>query len=283
MNRTIVERWKPAGLAFSTLACPAWSLERVAEAAQPYGYGGIELRLLDGETIESDLGPEERRRVRSVLAGLPIVAVDTSIRLAGAEPRSTAAQIVSFLQLAAEWGSPLIRVFGGERPPDRSGDQVLDDMARLLAEVAPDAEQLGVGIALETHDTFSSAQEVARLLARVESPAVGGLWDILHTYRVGEAPAVVTRSLGERLLHVHVKDGRRPADGAGAAWDLVLLGEGDVPTAETLGALREHGYLGWLCVEWEKKWHPEIAEPEVALPQHAAALGRLLAEMGATA
>ncbi len=281
MSRTPVERWKPAGLAFSTLACPSWSLEQVAEAARAYGYRGIELRLIDGETIEPDLGATERRRVRSILAGLPIVAVDTSIRLAGAEPQTTAAQLRSFLHLAAEWESPLIRVFGGERPPDRSGDQVLDDMARLLAGIAPDAERLGVGIALETHDTFSSAQEVARLLARVESPAAGGLWDILHTYRVGEAPPVVTRSLGERLLHVHVKDGRRPLEGTD--WDLVLLGEGDVPTAETLRALREHGYRGWICVEWEKKWHPEIAEPEVALPQHAAVLGRLLAEVGSTA
>ncbi len=281
MTRTPVEQWQPSGLAFSTLACPSWSLEQVAEAARAYGYRGIELRLIDGETIEPDLGAEERRRVRSVLAGLPIVAVDTSIRLAGAEPQPTASQLRSFLQLAADWESPLIRVFGGERPTDRSGDQVLDGMARLLIEVAPDAERLGVGIALETHDTFSSAQEVARLLTRVESPAVGGLWDILHTYRVGEAPSVVTRALGERLLHVHVKDGRRPVDGTD--WDLVLLGEGDVPTAETLRALREQGYRGWICVEWEKKWHPEIAEPEVALPQHAAVLGRLLAEVGSTA
>jgi hypothetical protein len=25
-------------------------------------------------------------------------------------------------------------------------------------------------------------------------------------------------------------------------------------------------------VEWEKKWHPHLAEPEVALPQHIALL-----------
>jgi hypothetical protein len=25
--------------------------------------------------------------------------------------------------------------------------------------------------------------------------------------------------------------------------------------------------------EWEKRWHREIEEPEVALPQHAAVLG----------
>jgi hypothetical protein len=27
-------------------------------------------------------------------------------------------------------------------------------------------------------------------------------------------------------------------------------------------------YPHWISVEWEKRWHPEIEEPEVALPQH---------------
>ena len=253
-------------LAFTTLACPAWSLERVAEACREYGYDGVELRLVDGATIEPDLAPGERRRIRSALAGLPIVAVDTSIRLAGADPARTAADLRWFLELAAEWESPLIRVFGGE------GDAALDEMAGLLASAAPLAERLGVGVAVETHDAFSSAGAVAGLLARESSSAVGALWDMLHTHRVGETPEAVLALLGGRLLHVHVKDGR-PRPGS-ADWELVLLGEGTVPVERSLRALAAGGYDGWVAVEWEKKWHPEIAEPEVALPQHAAALAR---------
>ena len=47
---------------------------------------------------------------------------------------------------------------------------------------------------------------------------------------------------------------------------------------ESLAALRAAGYDGWLTVEWEKRWHPELAEPEVALPRErrdVAALARL--------
>jgi len=36
--------------------------------------------------------------------------------------------------------------------------------------------------------------------------------------------------------------------------------------------LRRRGYDRWIAVEWEKKWHPEIADPAVALPQHIALL-----------
>ena len=251
-------------LAFTTLACPSWSLERVAEACREYGYDGVELRLVDGATIEPDLATAERRRIRSALAGLPIVAVDTSIRLAAADPEPTGADLRWFLELAAEWESPLIRVFGGE------GGATLDEMAGLLASAAPLAERLGVGIAVETHDAFSSAETVADLLARVSSPKVGALWDVLHTHRVGETPEAVIAMLGGRLLHVHVKDGRPRPDSAD--WELVLLGEGTVPVERSLRAVAAGDYDGWVAVEWEKKWHPEIAEPEVALPQHAAAL-----------
>jgi sugar phosphate isomerase/epimerase len=48
----------------------------------------------------------------------------------------------------------------------------------------------------------------------------------------------------------------------------VLLGQGEVPVQEMIALLAHDGYQGWVSVEWEKRWHPEIEEPEVALPQH---------------
>ena len=36
-------------LAFSTLACPTWSLEEILAAAGRYGYDGVEWRGLQGE------------------------------------------------------------------------------------------------------------------------------------------------------------------------------------------------------------------------------------------
>jgi sugar phosphate isomerase/epimerase len=46
------------------------------------------------------------------------------------------------------------------------------------------------------------------------------------------------------------------------------LGEGDIPVEEGLRSLDTIGYDGCISVEWEKKWHPEIAEPEIAFPQY---------------
>ncbi len=82
---------------------------------------------------------------------------------------------------------------------------------------------------------------------------------------MGETPAEVYANLSSRLLLAQVKDACRAPDGE---WRLVLLGAGEVPVREMLGLLTAGGYPHWISVEWEKRWHPEIEDPEVALPQH---------------
>jgi fatty-acyl-CoA synthase len=88
---------------------------------------------------------------------------------------------------------------------------------------------------------------------------------------MGEQPADVYANLGRRILLAQVKDARR---GHAGDWQLVLLGEGEVPVRQMLGLLAAGGYRNWISVEWEKRWHPEIEAPEVALPQYR----RVLAE-----
>ncbi|HWQ16016.1 MAG TPA: sugar phosphate isomerase/epimerase family protein [Roseiflexaceae bacterium] len=266
-------------LAFTTLACPGWTLERAAAGGRAAGYEGLELRLLDGELVGPDLSAADRRRVRNVCAaeGLALVCLDTSVRIAQPEAGARERQVrdgLAMLELAAELGAPLIRVFAG--PPE--GTPVEDAVAGAVACLAPLAERgsaLGVAVALETHDAFCDSTTVARVLEQVPGTGAGALWDLLHPYRIGEPYDVTLGRLRHRLLHVHVKDGRPPA-GGGSNWELTLLGEGAVPTRAILAALRASGYDGWVAVEWEKKWHPELAEPEVALPQHADLLRQYL-------
>ena len=68
----------------------------------------------------------------------------------------------------------------------------------------------------------------------------------------------------------------RRNDAARTGWDLLLLGEGEVPVRDSLTAIQRRGYDGWIAVEWEKKWHPHIQEPEIAFPQHSALLRQWL-------
>jgi sugar phosphate isomerase/epimerase len=251
-------------IAFSNLAAPEWTLQRTLDAVSEYGYDGLELRLLDGEPIDPlALDDAKRRTVRTMLtrSGVPLISLDTSIELAQPFER----ELRTALELASEWEAPAVRVFGGASP-------ALDDIALRLASVLDRASELGVIVVLETHDSFSSAALLGELLVLVESPSFTALWDFHHPYRVGEYPQDVVAALGDRIHLVHVKDARRDGDD----WRLVPLGEGEVPVRESLAVLGAAGYRGWLTVEWEKRWHPELAEPAVALPRELATLKSLV-------
>ncbi len=261
-------------LAFTTLGCPGWNLAQVIDAAQRYGYEGLELRLLDGSIIQPDLPVETRRQVLAECrkAHLPIVCVDTSVRVARLDQAEREMQTrdgMAMLELAAHWESPFIRVFG-DSPEGAEETDAVNCASETLSHLARRGEQLGVTVLLETHDTFAAGRRVARALSGVRG--AGALWDTLHPCRMGETPHETLQALGDTVRHVHIKDGCRSGD----TWKLVLLGEGDVPLLPILSALKQHGYAGWLAVEWEKYWHPELADPEIALPQHIAVLREYL-------
>jgi sugar phosphate isomerase/epimerase len=135
-----------------------------------------------------------------------------------------------------------------------------------------------VAIAIETHDSFSASSVVAELLAMVDSRWVGALWDTHHPHRMGDLPTEVYERLGPRVLHVQVKDARRSPSHKGG-WQLVPMGEGEVRVREIIGLLAAGGYSGYISLEWEKYWHPEIEEAQIALPEQLKVLEKWVQEL----
>ena len=255
-------------IAFSTLAFPNQPLAEVISLGRSWGYTGVELRVIDGRLVESSMPAAERARVKQTVsaAGLAVAAVGSPVQLLVDHPAS---ELQRFLEIANEWESPVVRIYGGrplaEEPEARRAQ--MEAAAKELEAAVPLAERLGVALAIETHDDFSASAVVAELLALVDSKCIGAIWDSHHPHRMGETPAEVYENIGRRILHTHVKDARKSEKHKGG-WQLVLLGEGEVPVREMLGLLGARGYDGWVTAEWEKYWHPEIENAEIALPQH---------------
>ena len=257
-------------LAFSTLACPEWSLERAADAAVRYRYEGIELRVLDGELLSPEIDRAARSRVRRVLAdaGLALCCVDTSFEIAN--PDEDLDEALAFVDLAADLGAAVIRLFGGA-PAGEERARTASRVATRLGTLSERGRDRGVGIAVENHDTFARGDVLAEVLAAAPTD-VGVVWDPLNALVAGESVEQTYAAVHERVVHVHIKDGGVPPD----LERNVLVGDGRVPIAGVVSILAADGYDGWLSVEWEKRWQPSIPDADVALPRYADALRAIL-------
>jgi sugar phosphate isomerase/epimerase len=272
-------------LAFSTLGCPQWGLEKVAEVAVALGYEGLELRALDGSLdllARPELRPGAIAATRARLAdlGLSICCVDTSCSFDSADDGERRAQVeiaVRHCALAAALGAPLVRIFPDKIPAGATREATRDRIAASLGEVArrvPD----GVHVGLETHGDFARGAAAAEIAGMADHRAVALIWDVANSLAAGDTVGEAARAVAPFLAHVHLRDAR-PVEGR-EHWLPVLAGSGAVPFGEAIAALEGLGYDGYVSFEWEKYWHPEIEEPEVALPDFAAAMRRALAGAG---
>jgi sugar phosphate isomerase/epimerase len=160
----------------------------------------------------------------------------------------------------------MIRLFGGA-PDGEAISATAERVTDRLARLADHGRELGVTLALETHDSFARGEAAAGVV-RDAPPEVGIIWDTLNAFVTGERPASTFAFVADRLVHVHVKDGGTPPD----LERNELFGDGRVPLLEVLRMLSSHRYEGWLSVEWEKRWQPSILDADTALPQYAIAL-----------
>lgn len=252
-------RWERA---FSTLGCPDADVHEVARLARTHGCTGVELRCAPPEgLLTPDSSPAERAAAKAHLAsaGVRALWVSSYVRVAddGVDDTECLTRLDALLALAADLGALGVRVFPGA---SRTGPDADDRAARRLRAAADRAAEAGTRLLLETHDSHPRATDVARVLAAVGHPAVGAVWDVVHTWRAGESPAASATVLAPWLEHVQIKDVAGRADLRPR-----LPGTGAVPLAEVPAALAAVGYRGWLCLEWEKRWFPEAPPLSEAL------------------
>ena len=211
---------------------------------------------------------------------LVIAGLGASTKFSSTDPavrKANQDELRQYIQLADALEAPMVRTFGGNVEEGSTVDDAIDWVAENLAALADEAQRQGVTILLETHDAFCKGAQVAPALKQVDHPNVQAVWDVHHPYRMGESVEETWALIGPYVKHVHLKDAQTHDDGS---FTLVLMGEGDVPNYEVVKLLLENGYDGYLAAEWEKKWHPTIEEPEIAIPQHAEVISRLVGGAG---
>jgi sugar phosphate isomerase/epimerase len=265
------------GLAFSTLGCPEWPWPRILETASREGYAAIEIRGLMGEmdlpkspTFAGSAAATALKDLKAL--GLRAACVSSSANLHHKEPAERARQLDEakrFIDLAGRLEAPYVRVFGNNWVDGEPHEATLARIGDAMRELVAATRGSGVQIIIESHGDFTDSPTLKMLLEA--APGAGLLWDTHHTVvAAGEAPAATWAAIGTWVRHTHVKDsvpGPDPSKPLDRKY--VLTGTGQVPVREIVRTLVDGGYGGYICFEWEKKWHPEIADPEVAIPQFA--------------
>jgi len=126
----------------------------------------------------------------------------------------------------------LLAFFGkGDLRDDPAG---VDEVVRRLQAVAPQAEQAGVILGIES---WLSADQHLAILDRVGSPAVQVYYDVCNSNDRGYDIYREIRQLGKRICEFHAKE-----NGA-------LLGQGKVDFKRVRAAMDDIGYSGWIQIE----------------------------------
>ncbi|MFI0979526.1 sugar phosphate isomerase/epimerase family protein [Streptomyces sp. NPDC021093] len=238
-------------LAFSTLGVPGMPISDVVALATATGFRGVELRAHPEEPVHPGIGAKERAEVVAAFAaaGIEILTVAGYAKVAAeGEDGPVLDEIRDLLELARDLGAPYVRVFPGA-DGSAGGDA---RAARRLGAAAETADDCGVRVLLETHDSHRAGVDAARVVAAVGHRNVGVLWDLMHTWLGGETPVTSHGVLAPHLGYVQVKDIASADDTTPLA-----LGAGVLPLAECLSLL---GPDDWVCWEYEKRWYPQAAE-----------------------
>ncbi len=255
-------------LAFSTVACPDWTLEKVVQQAVEMGYAGVELRTLGpgSASLASDPALSDPVKIRRLFqaSGVEPVCLSTSWALCHRNPsvtRDAHWQVKRSLELASQIGCSFVRVFGYETGPGLNRNRVIEQIADQVTGLVETASDVGVQLLLENLGGMAQAKPWWWLLNVVDHPMVGMCWNVANAAAAGELSNVSVPMLNSRIRLAKVKDA---CVGEGSGF--VPLGEGTVGIESFVQRLLGVGFEGYVTVEWDRLWLPSLADAQVYLP-----------------
>ncbi len=261
-------------LSFSTLGCPDWSFEQIVSFAKQNNYQGIEVRGIKREMdlTKSPVFDTDAHRKATLQKmkenDLKFVDLGSSCTLhftEGEERRKNIDEGKRFIDLAQQIECPYVRVFPNLFPKEQSKETSMEWMSKGLLELGDHAKGSSVKVLIESHGDLVHSDDLLAVMQTAKHPNTGMIWDVTNMWiMTGEAPKEVYNKLKPYIHHTHIKDAKKVND----AITYQLMGEGEVPIFTAIDILQKDGYKGYYSFEWEKLWHPEIAEPEIALADY---------------
>lgn len=216
--------------------------------------------------------PAELRRL-SDDAGLDVACHTFFLRSFPEAPDKALDDARAGLEAAVTLGAPVVMI-PTMTSTDHDRSSFRDLWIDMLEMIAPYAADAGVALTVENfpgiHSAFVTADDFHAAQARVP--------DLKLTYDNGNAaggedPVLSFLACANDVVHVHFKDWiirDTPAEGFrpmlnGLYFKPALIGEGDIDTRACWNALQNHGYDGFVNIEYEGTDHPPHEAMELAV------------------
>ena len=253
-----------------TIGCALWTLgatptvralAQQMEAAAAIGCTSVQPWAVNVEyapcILDPDIGtPADRREIRAIAASLGLSFSGFCAQLQGAETYGGLEEEAGLqwridktkqaLETAAELGGDngnIVTTHPGLLPDDPA-DPAYQTMLRSVSEIADYAAGCRVYFALETGQ--EPPQTLNDFIDAIDSPWLKVNYDPCNLLRFGSQAGTVrgVHILGDKIIHTHAKDWNPQTSSA-------TCGEGAVPWADYVPALKAIGYRGVLAIEDE--------------------------------
>lgn len=146
-------------------------------------------------------------------------------------------------------GAPSLQLVPGTGLYDKPVEEAWNRSRNSLIQIADYASQAGKQLALEAIQIVESnlvgdKESLARMVAEVDSPALGAVVDTTHMEKNGETLDEYFEVLGDKIKRVHLNESNQLPWGAGNA-----------PIQVYLNQLNQAGYQGPISIEICSKPH----------------------------
>jgi hexulose-6-phosphate isomerase len=218
--------------------------------AKNAGFTAVEMQTL------TDPAEVEAARDASKKTGVAIHSVMNMEHwrspLSSADPAVVAKSVAGMeasLRNAKAWGAGVVLLVPAVVDPQTSYRDAWTRSQRVIKErILPLAAELKVIVAVEEvwNKFLLSPLEMARYVDELDSPWVKAYFDVGNVVLYGY-PQDWIRTLGQRIVRVHLKDFKMDRGKGTFAW--TNLGEGDIDWTAVRAAFAEIGYAGYATVE----------------------------------
>ncbi len=293
-------------IAGHTMGTPEYTVLEALQLFHDIGLDGAEIVVQDGyrSGLPTECTKEELEQVKEKAKslGLRIIALtpynshfnslDEDMRQKEMESLRKVIGYAKYL------GAEYIRIYAGNyvaSDTDPDGKK-LERLIASMKELGDDAAKEGITLVMENHFntmTVSAAQSIQAAEA-INHPNVGILYDQANlAFTLQEDYQTAIQLQTKKVNYVHVKDLKFKEGNIAFVSDEVshpkeedrnvitrIVGQGSLDWPAILKLLWEHGYRGWLSLEYERRWHPDdIPDASIGMKESAQYLRKCFAEI----